>query len=114
MGTAEFEAKAGAITDLGYLLAVFQDFPTVVPELAPFTAPKTKFEVAGGMLIATVRPPAAGMPVPGPLRGLAITPAEYRAFGKFPNFFHSMINRMAPIEGVLAYDGDRVVDARPR
>ncbi len=109
MGTVEFEVKPGVVTDLGYLLAAVEIWPTLVPELVPFTNPRTKFVVSPSLIAASVRPVQAGMPLPAPLRAVPVAPARYRAFGKFSNYFHTTISRMTPVAGVLDYKGDQPI-----
>ncbi|HEX6375350.1 MAG TPA: hypothetical protein VFZ91_06480 [Allosphingosinicella sp.] len=112
MGTVRFEARAGAVTDLGYFLAALEEKPTAIPELAGFTDPATKYRMSPALAAMTVRPPVPGMPLPNGLEHAPIVAADYRAVGKFPNYFHTMINRMAPVRGVLAYDLDRAIDLK--
>ncbi len=38
--------------------------------------------------------------------------AEFSAVGKINNFYGQMVARIAPIDGVIAYDRDRVIDLR--
>ena len=112
MGSVSFEAKAGVVTDLGYLLATWDDRPSTIPELAPYVEPSKRYVVMPPIIIATVRPPADATPVPAALQAMPRIPADLRAVGKIPNYFHTVINRMAPIPGVLAYDGDTVIDLK--
>lgn len=114
MGTLAFEAKGGEITDLGYLLATWEDRPTKVAELAAVVAPGKPYIVMPPLIAATVRQSSELTPIPEALRSLPRAAAEYRAVGKFPNYFHSVINRMAPVDKVLAYEGDKVIDLKSR
>ncbi|HEX8063607.1 MAG TPA: hypothetical protein VF535_10360, partial [Allosphingosinicella sp.] len=106
--------RAGMVTDLGYLLASLEDRSTAIPELAGRTDPATKYRTAPALAAAAVRPAAPGMPVPPQLAGATIVPADYRAVGKFPNHFRTLISRLAPIPGVLGYERDRVIDVKAR
>ena len=112
MGTLRFEARAGAVNDLGYLLGAIEDSPSRVPELAQYTGSPSWTHTAPALAIMTVRPAADGMVVPAALRSLPIIRAEYRAVAKFPNYFRTMINRIPPVAGILAYEGDQAVDVR--
>lgn len=114
MGTVRFDARAGVITDLGFLLASLEDRSTQIPELAGRTNPPTKYRTAPAMVAAAIRPPAPGMAVPPELAGAAIVPADYRAVGKFPNYFRTMISRLTPVPGALDYERDRVIDVKAR
>ncbi|HEX8578263.1 MAG TPA: hypothetical protein VF655_01550, partial [Allosphingosinicella sp.] len=67
---------------------------------------------APALAAMTVRPPTQGAAVPANLGGAVLVPADYRAVGKFPNYFRTMITRMVPIEGILAYHRDRVIDVK--
>lgn len=112
MGTVRFDAKPGMVTDLGTFLAELEDRPSKLPELAAFTNPPTPYRVAPALAVMTVRPPLSAAAVPDALKGATLVAADYRAVGKFPNWFHTMINRMAPVAGVLAYELDRAVDLK--
>ena len=114
MGTVRFDARPGRVTDLGYLLASLEDRSTSIPELAKRTDPPTKYRTAPALVAAAIRPPAPGMPVPPQLAGAAVVPADYRAVGKFPNYFRTMISRLTPVPGVLDYERDRVIDVKAR
>jgi hypothetical protein len=112
MGTVQFGAKEGVITDLGYLLTAREDKPIKVVELAGYERD------AGGdvaSMAMTVRLPSSSMPVPETLQSLPRTNANYRAFGPFPNYFASMIDRMAPVPDVLDYDKNgKIIDLKVR
>ena len=112
MGTVRFEARAGAVNDLGFLLGAIEDSRTQVPELAPLTGSPSWTHTTPALAIMSVRPPAEGMEVPAALQSLPLVRAEYRAVAKFPNYFRTMINRIPPLEGILGYDGDRAIDLR--
>jgi hypothetical protein len=112
MGTVRFEARGGVVNDLGYLLGAVEDFPTQIPELAPFTGSPAWTHTPPFMTIMSVRPAADGMEVPAALSALPLVRTEYRAVAKFPNYLRTTINRIPPIPGILAYDGDRAIDVR--
>ncbi len=112
MGTLRFEARAGVVNDLGFLLGAIEDSRTDLPELAPFTGSPSWTHTAPALAIMSVRPPAEGMEVPTALQSLPLVRAEYRAVAKFPNYFRTMINRVPPVPGILDYEGDRAIDLR--
>jgi len=112
MGTVGFEAKPGVITDLGYVLAARADKPSSVAELRADTARLGEHGTMPLMFAMTVRPWRETMAVPPPLASMTRVPAYYYAIGKLPNLFGNLIGRMAPIPGVLAYDGDKVIDVK--
>ena len=112
MGTVGFEARAGVITDLGYILTDRIDTVSPVPEFHDLSGRGAQINGFGAMLVSTVRPPTPAMPVPAALSSLPREPADLRAVDKFPNRFAIMVNRMAPIPGILDYDEDRVIDLK--
>ena len=112
MGTVRFDARAGALNDLGYLIGALEDYPTNVPELARYTGSPHWTHTAPALAIMAVRPPTEAMAVPATLNSLPLVRAEYRAVAKFPNYFRTMINRVPAIPGILAYEGDRAIDLR--
>lgn len=114
MGTVRFDARPGLVTDLGHLLASLEDRVTSIPELAGVTNPPTKYRTAPMMVAAAVRPAAPGSSPPPGLANAQVVPADYRAVGKFPNYFRTMISRLNPVPGVLDYERDRVIDVKAR
>jgi hypothetical protein len=62
------------------------------------------------LFASAVRPVDASTSTPAALAGKTIVPADYRATGKFVSPFAFGINRLAPIAGVLGYDGGTVLD----
>lgn len=98
MGSVRFEAPAGRIVDLGTINS---------PDFA-----EDDNRASRRMNSQQVVPAAAGAMLPARLAGLPVVPAELRAAGKVPNFFAVEIDRHPPIDGVLAYDRDRVIDLR--
>lgn len=105
LGTVQFEAKAGVITDLGTLLLARDDRPSPIPELARQVHGRS-FDVAPVPLVLGIRPYVASMAVPDTLASFPRQAAAYRAFGPFPNYFGAPIDRLAPVPGVLDYDKD--------
>ena len=113
MGTVSFDAPAGAIVDLGTILVAEEDGPEEIPELAAYEAPEYIRRKALPFKIA-LRLPAKGDPKPALFDESPTVPAQFRVAGPIPNFLGMLVNRMAPIEGVLSYDEDRVVEATSR
>lgn len=109
MGTVSFDASPGAVVDLGTILAAAENGKSDLPELARYEAPEYIQRKALPLKMG-VRLPQANDPRPALLADSEVTPAQYRAAGPIPNFLGMLVNRMAPIEGVLAYDEDRIVD----
>jgi hypothetical protein len=99
MGTVNFQAKPGVVTDLGTILIAPDDAPTTIPELANVVSGKP-----------TVTPTTE---IPVALKSLPLAPADYGAVGAFPNYLGGRLNRLAPMANVLDYDGDgHVIDLR--
>ena len=116
MGTVKFEAKAGAITDLGEILTAYDDTPTTIPELANLVSGKETS--LGGTFgpyayVVAVRPSNAAASVPAQLGNLLRAAADYRAMPAHPNFLGASLSRLAPVQGVLDYDKNgEVVDLK--
>ncbi|UYV15570.1 hypothetical protein [Porphyrobacter sp. ULC335] len=100
LGSVGFSAKAGEVTDLGYLISDFAYRPSKAPELK-----------GQGGYTGTVRAARADSSMPPALADARITPATYRAVGRFftPNAVN--IGRLAEVPGVLDYAGGTVIDA---
>jgi hypothetical protein len=105
MGTVRFEAKAGVITDLGTILAAPDDTPTDVPELAAHVRGKDLGSVPRPFVMG-LRPYSADMEIPQALSNLPRVAADYHAVGRFPNYFGTPIDRLAPVPGIIDYDKD--------
>ena len=108
LGTVGFAAPPGIVTDLGTYLSDKAHSQSVYPELETNLGPTAKMDFllfAGGLV-----PPRAGAALPPGVDPSRVRPATLRAVGPFvdPNVMH--INRLAPIPGVLGYDGGRVID----
>lgn len=101
MGSVRFEARGGQITDVGEIVGVPADQQGNV-DLQNFRL---------GHFV-TVAPWNASMRSPTQFANLQVAPAELRAADKMPNHFGIPITRLAPIEGVLGYERDRVIDLR--
>jgi hypothetical protein len=100
MGSVRFEARPGQITYVGEVQGpqATEDAPDV-----------DSFQLVHAM---SIRPHSASMPMPERFAGLNVVSAELRAADKKPNYFGVMISRMAPVEGVLGYRRDEVLDLR--
>lgn len=111
MGTISFDAGAGRIVDLGSILVAPEDGKTDIAELKPYEAPEYIRRKALPYIM-TLRPAAPGDPKPALFASSETVPADFRPTGPIPNFMGMLVNRMAPIAGTLAYDGDRIVTDR--
>lgn len=110
LGTVQFEAKPGAITDMGTALMARDDKPSLFPELAGQVRAKY-IDVNPVPIDLAIHPYTEGMLIPGSLAGLPREVATYRARSAFPNYFGAPIDRLAPLAGVLDYDANgHVID----
>lgn len=111
LGTLQFKAEAGIITDMGALYAdkVHKDspLPYVEDNLGPSMG--AYLFVFGQALV-----PASETPPPAILNGLPIKSATYEVVGQFYEPGVALINRLAPVPGILAYERGRPVDVRSR
>ena len=101
MGSIKFEVKPGVVTNLGTFLS-------------------ESWASDADMRMATVaelperqRGPA-DYSIPASLTGYTVEQADLRAAGKMNNMFNLLIARMPPVEGVLAYERDRIVDVKAK
>jgi hypothetical protein len=97
MGSVRFDVPEGRIVDVGEIR---------------YSPDRTREVPRRNMTSQFLVPATADSPRPDRLAGLTVVPAELRAAGKMPNFSAVEIDRHPPIEGVLAYERDRVVDLR--
>lgn len=110
MGSVTFEVRAGEITNLGnYLTSApkYEDQPT---------APLMEIMHSGGLNGFRVKLPerssAVNYTLPQSLAAHKSSQAVFSASGKMNNFYGVMVGRLPPIDGVLAYDRDTVIDLR--
>jgi len=101
MGSVQFDAAAGSITDLGTLGAnPAGDEP---PVKGDSSTPRT-FAFA-----LTLMPASAETPVDPRLTSLPRTAAKLRAAGKMANYWGIAVSRLPAVPGVLRYDQDRII-----
>lgn len=110
LGTVSFSAEAGKITDLGTLFVAAASDESPIPELKAVTGLGPSMNGHVVLWAAAIRPADGSTAIPSVLAGKPIVPAAYRATGKFVSPFAFGINRLAPIAGVLGYDGGTVMD----
>lgn len=110
LGTLRFEVRAGEVVDLGTMLIAYASKPSAIPELAGETnlGPSAFMDYA--LWAVALRPAGASAAVPAGLDATKVRPARLRAVAPFVEANTMLINRLAPIPGVLAYDGGRVID----
>lgn len=112
LGTVGFPAPAGSVTDLGYFMGDRVEKVSKIPELkaeSGFGSGAVAFIIPLGATIRPVRPDSV---VPDALRGKTVRPADYRAIGRFVDGRAMTVNRLAPVPGILAYEGRRVIDVK--
>lgn len=109
LGTVQFEAKVGIITDLGSLYADKVHGESPEPHLEDNLG-KSMFNY-GFVLGQAVVPATSATPVVAGLQGLPRVVADYHAVGLFREPGAS-INRLAPIPGILRYDRGKVINER--
>jgi hypothetical protein len=110
LGTVGFSAPAGVVTDLGTFLADTIDHVSTIPELSAESGYGPSMNGFLWTLGAAIRPATAETTRPALPEGAVVRAAVYRAVGKFIEPRALAINRLAPIPGVLAFDGGRVID----
>ncbi len=107
LGTVGFPLVAGQVTDLGTMLIAKASAPSSIPELAGEVdlGPSASMDY---MLFAVALRPAGSKDAVPP--GISVQPARLHAVGPFVEPNAMLINRLAPIPQVLAYDRGKVMD----
>ena len=105
MGSVKVDAKPGVVTNLGDFLA-----------MRWVDAEGWRQAGINAAEMADRRPPVSAIDytVPAALQGHAVVEADWRAAGKVDNWYGIMIGRLPPMDGVLAYERDRIVDLKAR
>ena len=111
MGTFEFEAKPGQITDIGTMILMF-DVERGRARTAGTPPPRTTIDLPETVTSVSWRLPVAGDRIDPRLASYTIVPAELHAGRRVPNYLGLEIDRVMPIDGVLAYRRDKVIDVR--
>lgn len=103
MGSVKFTVEPGVITSLGNFLEGTWVTPDAMRQASIF---------------ASTMPPRSGEPadwtVPETLSALPAVEADLFAAGKMNNFHRAGVGRMPPVEGVLAYERDTVIDVKAK
>ena len=85
MGTVKFEAKPGVVTDLGEILAAYDNKSTDIPELSRAVI-GTPVGIQGQPAVdVAIRPAGAASDVVAGLGDAVRVPADYRAMAQYPN-----------------------------
>jgi hypothetical protein len=108
MGSVQFDAAAGTITDMGTIHnPIFEAFRDKVAANWNGLTPGK-----GGLTSMRVEPADSSTFMPPRLEALPHVAAKYRAAGKIDNYFGVLIDRLTPLPGVLSYRRDEVIDER--
>jgi len=110
LGTVGFSAPAGKVTDLGTMLIAKAWEPSPIPELAGEVDLGRSAVMDYGLFAVALRPLRSGDVAIAGLDPAAISAARLHAVGPFVDTKTLLINRLAAIPGVLAYDAGRVID----
>jgi len=110
LGTVQFDAKPGVVTDMGALYADKVHGESPEPYLEDNLG-KSMFNY-GFIFGQALVPATAATAVPASIAALPRVAADYHAVGLFREPGAQSINRLAPIPGVLRYDRGRVIDER--
>ncbi len=107
MGTVSFPVAAGAVTTLRVHMQKLDAAGNVIesfPEGLSSTDQMTRVGIA-------LMPPTEFGYDPRIPREM-IKAAEFQVVGRLGNWFGGRVHRLAPVDGILAYDKDRIVDVR--
>lgn len=109
-GTVGFTLRAGQAADLGTLLIDKAWERSTISELAAVSGLGRIARMDYGLFAVGLRPVGPDdLAVPG-LDAAKIAPVKFRAIGPFVETNTLLATRLAPVEGVLRYDGGRVID----
>lgn len=111
MGTFEFDIAPGQIVYAGMMADSWLD-ARAKAKAEGKPVPKTGFDLPPDVSSLTWTVPTEGAIDDPRLAAYRIVPAQLRAAGRIPNYYGVPIDRITSISGVLAYDGDKVIDAR--
>jgi hypothetical protein len=110
LGTVGFSAQSGQITDLGTMITDWAWQPSVYLELSGEVDLGPSADIDYGLFATAMRPKRSSDSMPVGLDTSKVKSASYRAVGPFLEPSTNLINRLAPMPGVLAYDQGRVID----
>lgn len=111
MGTVSFEVKAGAVTDLGNFLLVGPGLDPDFPSAEPLQGSEAGLYRPQNL---SVQFGALDYGLPETLKSWPSMVADWRAYGHIPNHFGISVMRMPPVDGVLAYRRDKVIDLKAK
>jgi hypothetical protein len=111
MGSFEFEVKRGQIVDAGTMKQMLPDERDRA-KAAGKELPKTAIDLPEGMTSTGWAPPVAGDKIDPRLANYTVVPADLHASRRVPNYLGLEIDRLMPIDGVIAYNRDKIVDVK--
>ena len=103
MGSVRFEVKAGVITNFGDFLSKAWIDSAAARKAWSEKEPDKPYAVPLSSLDYAIPQSLAAYPAEQP---------DLQAAGKMNNFYGIMIGRMPPVDGVLGYERDTVIDLR--
>jgi hypothetical protein len=110
MGTVKFAVAPGVITNLGNMLFALPRWEE--DRGAPTPQIKENSGLNGFVVDLPQQSGKVDLALPSALAAYPSVVPEFSAVGKINNFYGQMIARIAPIDGVIAYDRDRVIDLK--
>jgi hypothetical protein len=110
LGTVGFTAEAGLVTDLGTMIFDSAAKPSAHPELVGEVDLGPSASMDYKLFAVALRPKRPGDILPPSIDAARLRPANLHAVGPYPEAGTTLINRLAPIPGVLAYEEGRVID----
>ena len=108
-GTVGFQLKKGEITDIGKILVAKAWKPSKFPELAGEDDLGTTAFLTLALYAVGLKPTISD-DIPTVLADKKVVAASLFAVGPYLETNTALMNRMAPIPGVLAYDNGKVID----
>lgn len=103
LGTVAFRAEAGKVTSLGRMRIPWMDLLRGPKELRA----RTTLDVPEGTTTLAFAPASFGdARVPAEM----VVPAQFTPVDRMPNWFGLEVDRVMPIEGVMRYERDKVID----
>ncbi len=108
-GTAGFTAEPGKITDVGKFLVAKAWEPSGFPELKGEDNQGAIAQMDYGLFAAGIKP-SSPEELPEHPKSQSVVQAKFRAIGAYRELNTLLMNRLAPIPGVLEYTNGNVVD----
>ena len=101
MGSVKFEVKAGEVTSIGDMLLERWAGNDAMRQASAF------WEADGERIVEPI-----DFTVPAVLHELPVVEADFRAAGKMNNHFQASVLRLPPMQGVMRYERDTVIDVK--